>query len=191
MFLVRRPSPQTIERFLQESRELPLSYGKPGILERAAVRGRHDQVLSPIGRGAADFEHARAGLSSWAHFELGWVQLFPAAAPVAVGTVVAVLIRHLGFWSLNGCRITSVRGDDPWRFGFSYGTLPNHAEAGEELFEVFLDTASDQVMYHIRAMSWPYAMLAHLGQPLVRVLQERFRRDSIAAMRRLMRDPIG
>ena len=24
---------------------------------------------------------------------------------VAVGTVVAVLIRHLGFWSLNGCRV--------------------------------------------------------------------------------------
>jgi len=191
MFLVRRPSPETIERFLQESRELPLSYGRPGILGRAAVRGRHDNVLSPIGRGAADFERARAGLSSWAHFELGWVQLVPAAAPVAVGTVVAVLIRHLGFWSLNGCRIVSVSGDDRTRFGFTYGTLPNHAEAGEELFEVFLDTVSDQVMYRIRAMSWPYATPARIGQPIVRRLQARFRRDSIASMRRLMRDPIG
>ena len=38
--------------------------------------------------------------------------------------------------------------------------------------------------YRIRATSWPNALLARIGLPIARHLQERFRRDSIAAMRR-------
>jgi uncharacterized protein (UPF0548 family) len=70
------------------------------------------------------------------------------------------------------------------RFGFAYGTLTTHAESGEELFEVFLDPRTHDVMYRIRATSWAQAPLAYLGQPMVRLLQARFRRDSCAAMRR-------
>jgi uncharacterized protein (UPF0548 family) len=102
---------------------------------------------------------------------------------------VAVLIRHLGFWSLNGCRVVySVGGlDDVARFGFAYGTLTNHAESGEELFEVFVDPQTDDVSYRIRAISWPQAKLAQVGQPIVRVLQERFRNQSADAMKRATR----
>lgn len=77
--------------------------------------------------------------------------------------------------------------EDAARFGFAYGTLTNHAEAGEELFEVFLDPQTDEVIYQIRATSWAQATLARIGQPIVRVLQARFRRDSVAAMRRAVR----
>ncbi|HUQ89511.1 MAG TPA: DUF1990 family protein, partial [Vicinamibacterales bacterium] len=63
-------------------------------------------------------------------------------------------------------------------------TLPNHAESGEELFEVYIDPRTDDVIYRIRATSKPQSMLAWLGQPIVRVLQARFRRDSAAAMKR-------
>jgi len=80
----------------------------------------------------------------------------------------------------------SVDHDRDTESGFAYGTLTNHAEAGEELFEVFLDPQTDQVMYRIRAVSWPQVMLARLGQPIVRLLQARFRRDSAAAMKRAM-----
>ncbi len=73
------------------------------------------------------------------------------------------------------------------RFGFAYGTLTNHAENGEELFEVFLDTQTDDVIYRIRAVSRPQAALARMGYPVVRHLQARFRRDSAAAMRRAVR----
>ena len=66
----------------------------------------------------------------------------------------------------------------------SYGTLTNHAEAGEELFEVFIDPQTDEVKYRIRATSWPRATLARLGQPIVRALQARFRSHSLAAMKR-------
>jgi uncharacterized protein (UPF0548 family) len=121
---------------------------------------------------------------------MNWVTVYPQGADVSVGTVVAVLIRHLGFWSLNGCRVLYAIGgaaDAGARYGFAYGTLTNHAEGGEELFEVFIDPATGQVMYRIKAVSWPRALLARLGYPIVRVLQARFRRDSAAALRRAIR----
>jgi hypothetical protein len=52
--------------------------------------------LIPIGRGLSDFQPARAALMAWRHFDLGWVETFPRDAAVEAGTVVAVMIRHLG-----------------------------------------------------------------------------------------------
>jgi uncharacterized protein (UPF0548 family) len=190
MFMAARPSASIIDRFLRESQELPLSYRPIGILNHMAGRHRLDEQVVTIGRGATDFARARDALAAWKQFDTGWVAIFPRHAPTAVGTVVAVLIRHVGFWSLNGCRVLYHVGpsDDPARFGLAYGTLTNHAEAGEELFEVFIDPQSDDVMYRIRATSWPRAMLARVGQPIVRLLQARFRRHSAAAMKRAVRD---
>lgn len=145
---------------------------------------RIDDVATVIGRGRADFEKACAALIAWRQFDLGWVELHPHRAPITAGTVVAVLIRHLGFWSLNGCRVVYQTHDDDKAFGYAYGTLSNHAESGEELFEVHLDPHTDDVTYRIRATARPQAALAWLGLPFVRVLQARFRRDSAAAMRR-------
>jgi uncharacterized protein (UPF0548 family) len=189
MFLARRPSRATIDRFLLDSKDLPLSYGPIGIARTETARRRLDEAIVAIGRGETDFARARAALMAWKQFDIGWVETFPRHAPVAAGTVVAVLIRHLGFWSLNGCRVVYGVGclDDAARFGFAYGTLTNHAEAGEELFEVFIDPQTDAVMYRIRATSWPQAPLARMGQPIVRALQARFRRQSAAAMKRATR----
>jgi uncharacterized protein (UPF0548 family) len=185
MFLARRPTHNVIDRFLRQSKELPLSYGPIGIVRTRMDDRDIDEVTATIGRGQADFERARAALLAWKHFDIGWVETFPRQAPVAVGTVVAVLIRHLGFWSLNGCRVLYTVGSqgDVARFGFAYGTLTNHAESGEELFEIFIDPRTEDVVYRIRATSWPQAMLARFGQPIVRALQERFREHSVAAMK--------
>ena len=189
MFLARRPSSETIDRFLRESQTLPLSYSPTGIVTANTVREDLDEATVVIGHGKAAFERARAALIAWKQFDIGWVETFPPAAPVVPGTVVAVLIRHFGFWSLNGCRVLySVGGlNEVDRFGFAYGTLTNHAESGEELFEVFIDPQTDEVTYRIRAISWPQATLARVGQPIVRVLQERFREESAAAMKRATR----
>ena len=189
MFLARRPTRNVIDRFIRESQDLPLSYGPIGIVRTRTAGQDLDELTVAIGRGQADFERARSALLAWKQFDIGWIETFPRQAPVAVGTVVAVLIRHLGFWSLNGCRVLySVASlDDVARFGFAYGTLTNHAESGEELFEVFIDPQTDEVTYRIRAISWPQATLARVGQPIVRVLQERFREQSAAAMKHATR----
>jgi uncharacterized protein (UPF0548 family) len=189
MFLARRPSQETIDSFLRDSQDLPLSYGPIGIVSDERQRPNLDEIAVVVGRGRTDFERARAALLAWQQFDIGWVETFPRGAPVAIGTGIAVLIRHLGFWSLNGCRVVYNVGrpDDGTWFGFAYGTLTNHAEAGEELFELFVEPTTQNVVYRIRATSWPQATLARIGQPIVRALQARFRRHSAAAMQRATR----
>lgn len=186
MFLMRRPSSARIDRFLDHARQLPLSYAPPGLVRHPPHGRRFDEQVVTIGHGQAAFERARRALAAWKHFEIGWVEAYPRPQSVAIDTVVGVLIRHLGFWSLNGARVLYHVGtsDDETSFGFAYGTLTNHAESGEELFEVFVDPASGDVKYRIRAVSWPQSPLARIGHPIVRLLQARFRRDSAAAMTR-------
>jgi uncharacterized protein (UPF0548 family) len=189
MFLARRPSREAIERFVRDSHELPLSYDQIGIVNSETPGRAIDEAIVTIGRGKGDFERARDALVAWKHFDIGWVEAFPRHAPVAAGTIVAVLIHHFGFWSLNGCRVLyNVGSGDDSQFGFAYGTLANHAESGEELFDVFRDPESDEVRYRIRATSEPQATLARIGQPIVRALQARFRRDSAAAMARATKE---
>jgi len=141
-------------------------------------------IASPTTRVEAIRDSRISG--RWKHFDIGWVEVFPWNAAIESGTVVAVLIRHLGFWSLNGARLLYTVGGNQGEdaFGYAYGTLTNHAESGEELFEVFINRDSGDVSYRIRAVSWPQSILARICQPIVRVLQEHFRRDSAAAMKR-------
>jgi hypothetical protein len=68
------------------------------------------------------------------------------------------------------------------RCGFSYSTLPDHAESGEERFLVEWGRATGSVWYDILAFSRPRHLLARLGYPWVRRVQRRFARDSAAAM---------
>ena len=186
MFLTRRPPQRDLEEFLDESRRLSLSYDQVGIAKQSPAGFSIDEASAVVGNGKRALERARIALSEWRHFELGWVELFPRGAAIEPGTVVVVLVHHLGFWSMNGCRVVYGIGDMQAgaNFGFAYGTLTNHAEMGEELFEVVLEPESENVVYRIRAVSKPRAALARIGYPITRVFQERFRRDSISALKR-------
>lgn len=186
MFLTRRPSQRQIKEFLDQSRALALSYNPIGIAKESPPAYDSDLASTVIGNGRQTFERAKIALAQWRHYEMGWVELFPHGAAIDPGTNVAVLVRHLGFWSLNGCRVVYGVGDRQGEssFGFAYGTLTNHAELGEEIFEVRLEPESEDVVYRIQAVSKPRASLARLGYPVTRYFQERFRRDSTEALRR-------
>ena len=192
MFLLRHPTSAAVDRFLDSSCELPLSYGPPGILSNIPRGYSLDESVITIGRGREDFDRACAALRAWKHYDFGWVEVRCDRPAIEVGTNLAVLIRHLGFYSLNGGRVLHLVDGTPGRpaFGFAYGTLTNHAERGEELFEVFMDPPNGDVMYRIRAVSQPRALPARLGYPVTRALQARFRRDSGEALARATRDPI-
>jgi uncharacterized protein (UPF0548 family) len=186
MFLIRRPSPKEITEFLEQARDLPLSYDPIGIAKQTPRGYNADLAETVIGRGRDTFERAKKALAGWRHYDMGWVELWPRGASIEPGSVVAVLVRHLGFWSLNGCRVVYSIGDrqSGTNFGFAYGTLTNHAELGEEIFEVRIKPESEDVVYRIQAVSKPHALMARLGYPFARHFQERFRQDSTATLQR-------
>lgn len=186
MFSLTQPNASTIARFLAESKNLPLSYTPIGLAQSSARGFVLDEARIELGVGEAVFAHACQALREWRQFDLGWTEIVPRGASTEVGTVVAVLVRHLGFWSLNGCRVVATLESDvdTERFGYVYGTLTNHAERGEEIFAVTRDLRTGRVGYELRAASHPRAWLAWCGYPVTRSLQTRFRRDSCAAMKR-------
>jgi uncharacterized protein (UPF0548 family) len=169
--MLHRPSAAEIDRFLNESRELPLSYEPVGLAQHGSSAFNTDELTTIVGQGEEAFVRAKRALASWKHFERGWVELFPKGASIAPGSIVAVLIQAVGLWSINGCRVVySVNSDDGYRFGFAYGTLTNHGESGEEIFEVSLRPETAQVRYVIRAVARPHAPLARMAYPVTRSL---------------------
>lgn len=116
---------------------------------------------------------------------MSWLKLYWSNAPICPGSIVAVLVHHFGFYSLNPTRIVYVideATETMRKFGFAYGTLPEHSESGEERFSVEWNLESDSVWYDIFAFSRPRALLARTASPLSRMLQKRFARDSQLAM---------
>ena len=86
MFFLLRPSDHTIERFIDKSRELQLSYSPAGLLRDETAGRNLDEAVVAIGRGKADFERSRTALAAWKQFDMGWVELFPRGASVEPGT---------------------------------------------------------------------------------------------------------
>ena len=122
-------------------------------------------------------------LKEWRHFELGWVTIVPRGVAIEVGATVAVKARAFGTWSLSAARVVYVI-DESRRFGFAYGTLPDHVECGEERFLIEW-LPDDSVWYDILAFSKPRHPLVQLSSPLARMLQKRFARESLARMKSL------
>jgi uncharacterized protein (UPF0548 family) len=142
-----------------------------------------DHTRIKLGEGQEVFTRGKAALLRWDHFRLGWVQAWSPKQTIDKGDVVAVLARMVGVWWLNACRIVYIVHEDV-RYGFAYGTLPDHAETGEERFLVELDRASGEVWYDILAFSRPHLLLSRLGYPLVRRVQRQFAHDSAMVMLR-------
>ncbi|MCI0393333.1 MAG: DUF1990 domain-containing protein [Chloroflexi bacterium] len=175
-----------IRAFLAGQEREELAYREVGRSRAEPPAGyRVDHHRVRLGAGPAAFEAACRALRRWEMFQLGWVALCWPNVPVEPGTTVGVLVRAWGLWWLNASRIVYVL-DEERRFGFAYGTLPGHAERGEERFIVEWQT-DDEVWYDLLAFSRPGHWLVWSGYPLARRLQRRFARDSLAAMVRAVR----
>ena len=183
MFLLRKPSELQIRAFIAAQQRSSYSYSPVGVTRDAAAPGYTiDHNRMQLGSGARCFDAAVEAIREWKMFDLGWLHLFSNATPIAAGATVAVVVNHLGFWSMNACRIVYVI-EDAGKFGFAYGTLAEHAERGEERFVVERNNENDSVWYDILAFSKPGPM-ARLGYPFSRRLQKRFAHDSKQAMKR-------
>ena len=186
MFLVRRPSADFVKEFIASQSSLPFSYadvGATAVLPPPDYRIDHNRTK--LGAGGETYERAVSAFKHWQQFNIGWVRVVPPETALELRAVVAVQARAFGLWSLNAVRVIYTfdeqRDDEKAKFGFAYGTLPDHVEEGEERFTVeWLE--DDSVWYDIYAFSRPQHRLAKVGFPLCRMLQKRFARDSMAAM---------
>ncbi len=181
-----KPSAADVLNFVTAQSKLDFTYPDVGGTATVPPTGYVvDRTRVQLGAGEDTFQAAKAALTRWDHFRLGWVEAGPPDTPIAVGSCIAVSAHVMGVWWLNACRIVYVVDDagPVTRFGFAYGTLAGHAESGEERFQVEWDRADDTVWYDIIAFSRPRHPLARLGYPLTRRTQRRFARDSADAMK--------
>jgi uncharacterized protein (UPF0548 family) len=189
MLTLRRPSPEKLREFLAGQSKFDLTYSAVGATATAPPTGYVvDHTRIRLGEGISAFTAGKAALLHWQHFRLGWVEAWPPDTPIQTGQGVAVIARLFGLWWLNACRIvyTIDEAGPIKRFGFAYGTLPDHVETGEERFMVEWQEANDTVWYDILAFSCPRHLMARLGYPFARRLQKRFAQASTAAMQRAM-----
>jgi len=191
MFFLKKPYPESIRGFLSAQKLQQFSYEYVGASRTQAPSGYvldHNRIQ--LGQGRVDFGRAKNAIKQWKMFDIAWLELFWPDTPIVEGATVAITVCHLGFWSLNAARIVytvEVQGAIE-RYGFAYGTLPDHAEMGEERFTVEFHTEDESVWYDLYAFSRPRA-LARLALPYARALQKKFASDSKIAMQRAVGRP--
>ena len=189
-FRLTRPTARELDALLAGRHHAPFTYPEVGATRGTPPAGYTvDRSRVRLGTGAETWARAVDALRRWRMTTLGWASIYPPEAPQRAGTVVAMVVQHYGFCSVNACRIVYTvdeiareeRGT-VHRLGFAYGTLPLHAASGEERIEISWQRADDEVWYDITAFSRPRHPLARLGYPLARRQQRRFGRHSARAM---------
>lgn len=125
---------------------------------------------------------AAADLLAWRMHARSGLRVQASDVPLREGAVV--LLRFgIGPVSLVApCRVLEVI-DEPFRTGFSYGTLPGHSESGVERFMV---TRADdgQTVLRIDGYSRPQSWMARLAPALARAVQARVTRRYLRALDR-------
>lgn len=188
---LRKPSAERIHRILESQADFPFSYPEVG-----ATAGDFppqydsDCLRILLGRGEHSYHRAVENLKRWRQFETGWTHIYPENASIQPGQIVGVLAKVLGTWSLNTCRVIQMFDDNGnlKRFGFNYGTLPGHAETGEERFIIEWDQATDEVVYEIAAFFRPSHWIVKTGWPIFHPIANRFRQQSCQIMRQAVAD---
>ncbi|MDG4669325.1 DUF1990 domain-containing protein [Mycobacterium sp. 236(2023)] len=144
-----------------------LTYSEVGATAGAMPTGYHHiRKSAVIGRGRERFEQAATEGMRWGMLRGAGLRVEATAPVAAIGAEVLV---HLGP-VVAPCRVVYVV-DEPDRRGFAYGTLPGHAERGEELFLVRYDPVTEDVHAEVAAFSRHATWWSRLGSPLTSAVQ--------------------
>ena len=152
---------------LSDLAALPLTYSEVGATAGPLpAEYHHVQKSAVIGRGRSRFKDAADKGMRWGMLRGAGLRV---EATTEVAAVASEVIVHLGPVRAP-CRVVYVV-DEPHRRGFAYGTLPGHAESGEELFVVRYDPATEQVYADVTAFSRHATWWSRLGSPVTSVVQ--------------------
>jgi uncharacterized protein (UPF0548 family) len=161
---------------LSDLAALPLTYSELGATAGPLPAGYHHVLKSAvIGSGRSRFEDAADKGMRWGMLRGAGLRVEATTAVAAVGSEVIVRLGPVR----APCRVVYVV-DEPDRRGFAYGTLPGHAESGEERFVVRYTPATDEVHADVTAFSRHATWWSRLGSPVTsvaqRVITERYLR---------------
>lgn len=175
---IRRPSDETLIGIWEEQSTLPITYKNEGMTRDGGQRGfTHHKSAVTLKPGT--FEAAREHLRSWGAQRGAGFGVYPER-PVARGMTVLVYGRLGPLYTSVCCRVVYVI-DEEDRWGFAYGTLPHHAECGEESFVVSKDKEGN-VTFVVESLSRPAEALARLGSPIARAIQARVTKRYLSAV---------
>jgi uncharacterized protein (UPF0548 family) len=152
---------------LSELANLSFTYSELGATAGPPPAGYHHLHASAvIGHGRARFDEAAAAGMRWGMLRGAGLHVDATTDVAAVGSEVIV-----GLGPLRApCRVVYVV-DEPNRRGFAYGTLPGHAETGEELFAVRYDPIGETVHAEVSAFSRHATWWSRLGGPVTTLAQ--------------------
>jgi uncharacterized protein (UPF0548 family) len=157
---------------------LELTYDEAGATAGPLPAGYHHvEESAVIGRGRRRFEEAGAAVMRWGMLRGAGVRVDASSEVAAVGSEVVVGVGPVR----APCRVVYVI-DEPDRRGFAYGTLPGHAESGEELFSVRFDPATDEVYAEVRAFSRHGTWWSRLAAPVTSLMQRIITRRYLTAL---------
>jgi uncharacterized protein (UPF0548 family) len=187
MFYTSKPTTKEIYDLIKTQSDLPFSYKNVGATKDHETPEDFpiNQLRKKLGNGKMVFKKAVEAINSWQMYALDWTRVLPENVSIKEGEIVVTMINHLGFWSLNPCRIIYLideKTDEFQKFGFAFGTLPAHSETGEEQFQIEWNCKTDEVFYEIYAFAKPHNPLAKIAFPYVGYLQKTFAEDSYKAM---------
>jgi uncharacterized protein (UPF0548 family) len=151
--------------------------------EVGATRGplppgyHHLHESAVIGHGRARFDAAADAVLRWGMLRGAGARVTATAEVAAVGVEVIV-----GLGPVRApCRVVYVL-DEPDRRGFAYGTLPGHAETGEELFAVRYDPRTDAVYAEVTAFSRHGTWWSRAAGPMTALIQRKMSRRYVRAV---------
>lgn len=149
-------------------RAAPFTYPEVGATADSGLPTGYHHLDCARDLPAGAFDEAAARLMSWKIHESAGLRVFASSVPVEPDAVVEMFLgpRWLGIRA--ACRVVYVI-NEPDRVGFGYGTLPGHAETGEESFVV--ERRGDTVRFVVRAFSNPATRLARIGGPAASAVQ--------------------
>ena len=188
MIVLGKPSNQIIKEFLSSQIDQPFSYKEIGMTRETKLIYPDyvtDHSRIHLGEGSAVFDRAVKGLRDWQHFKLSWLSICSGEIAIEPRSIVGLLIPLGPFSLLYACRIVYVINNEDngiQKYGFAYGTLPQHAECGEERFTLEWNKLDNTVWYDILSFSHPNNFLIKIANPIARLVQKKFAHDSKLAM---------
>lgn len=152
---------------LSELAALPLTYSEVGATAGVLPQGYHHVHESAvIGHGRERFDEAVDAVMRWGMLRGAGARVEATTEVADVGSEVIVRLGPVRV----PCRVVYVV-DEPNHRGFAYGTLPGHAETGEELFAVRYDPTSDAVTAEVIAFSRHGTWWSRLAGPFTALVQ--------------------